>query len=420
MMGLFVDAGEKGDAGGCGVEMDIMAVMKTKSGGAGDARGTKRRFLLKRMLLIPLGIVAFAATLVAQADPAWAEVYARTVYPALSSVVAFLPSLAGFSVAEWLAAALALFCLGYAVFFVRRLVGSKGERGMVAYRGAMGALALCCAVYFGFATLCGVNYYRYTFAEHAGYDLEQADVEPAERQEDLKRLTASLADELGRVRAELGEGVDLYQAAPGDFERYASQSVAAMRALAHDYPALDRPLFSRPKPVLASELLSSSNIAGIFIPFTMESNVATTGPFFSLPATMAHELAHQSGFMREDEANFISYLACKKSDEPLMRYSGLLLAYENALSALRKTDAEAASEVATGLSEAVQRDLAQRAEFLARYQDSAMWEASTAANNAYLKANRQTDGVQSYGRMVDLLLAEQRAAKESGTGAGNA
>ncbi|WP_341408277.1 DUF3810 family protein [Acetobacterium bakii] len=29
-------------------------------------------------------------------------------------------------------------------------------------------------------------------------------------------------------------------------------------------------------------------------------------------------------------------------------------------------------------------------------------------NDAYLKANNQTDGVNSYGKMVNLLLAEQR------------
>lgn len=34
---------------------------------------------------------------------------------------------------------------------------------------------------------------------------------------------------------------------------------------------------------------------------------------------------------------------------------------------------------------------------------------SDAVNDTYLKANNLTDGVHSYGRMVDLLLAEARA-----------
>ena len=118
-----------------------------------------------------------------------------------------------------------------------------------------------------------------------------------------------------------------------------------MRKLAERYPALERPLYSPPKPVLASKLMSYANIGGMFFPFTMESNINVDNPFSTVPWTMAHELAHQCGFMREDEANFIAYLACKESDDALMRYSGLLLAYDNATAALRKADPEAATQI---------------------------------------------------------------------------
>ena len=136
-------------------------------------------------------------------------------------------------------------------------------------------------------------------------------------------------------------------------------------------------------------------------------------PFFMVPWTMAHELAHQCGFMREDEANFIAYLACKESDDALMRYSGLLLAYDNAMGALRSADPERAAEIASGLAEPVRRDLAERAKHWAQY-EGPVQDVSNAANDAYLKANNQSDGMQSYGRMVDLLLAEQRA-EENGS-----
>ena len=184
-----------------------------------------------------------------------------------------------------------------------------------------------------------------------------------------------------------------------------------MRKLAEQYPVLERPLYSPPKPVLASELMSYANIGGMFFPFTMESNINVDNPFFVVPWTMAHELAHQCGFMREDEANFIAYLACKESDDALMRYSGYLLAYDNAVSALRKVDPEAASAIGSGLSAAVRRDLAQRAEHWAQY-EGPVQDVSNAANDTYLKANNQADGMRSYGRMVDLLLAEQRAEGE--------
>lgn len=84
--------------------------------------------------------------------------------------------------------------------------------------------------------------------------------------------------------------------------------------------------------------MSYADIAGMYFPFTVESNINTDGPFFTIPATMGHEMAHQCGFMREDEANFIGYLACKDATDPLTRYSGYSLAYDYALSALVKAD----------------------------------------------------------------------------------
>lgn len=370
-----------------------------------------RRFFLKRMLFIPLGILAFAATTYAQQNPDWAEhVYAQGVYPVLSSIVGFLPSLVPFSVAEWFVALFLLFCLGYVGCCSRKIVVSKGERGIAAYRSTMGVAAICCAAYLAFTALCGLNYYRYTFASYTGYDLAQSDVDPAQRQVELEQLCTSLAGELGQVRTELGDDVDLFASQPGDFERYAQESVEAVKKLAERYPVLERPLYSPPKPVLASKLMSYANIGGMFFPFTMESNINVDNPFFAVPWTMAHELAHQCGFMREDEANFIAYLACRQSDDALMRYSGLMLAYDNSMSALRKVDPEAAAQIAAGLAPAVQRDLAERAQHWAKY-EGPVQDASNAANDTYLKANNQTDGMRSYGRMVDLLLAEQRAAE---------
>lgn len=402
-----------------------------------------RRFLLKRLWFIPLGVVAYLATLYAQGNPDWTEqVFSRSVYPVLSSAVGFLPSLVSFSVAEWLAVLFLLFCLGYVAYYVRKIIvykdggraevspgeaeaapsGSQdaiafpgktkadpeGGRGMIAYRGAMGAVAIVCVVYFLFTFLCGLNYYRYTFTHYTGYDVEQTGQDASDRQEELVQLCESLAGGMGAAREELGDGTDLYDSEPGDFERYAHESVSAIQELAKRYPVLDRPLYSPPKPVLMSELMSDANIGGIFIPFTMESNINIDGPFFSIPSTMVHELAHQCGFMREDEANFIAYLACKESSDPLMRYSGLLLAFDQSLSALRRVDPERASEIRVGLPEAVQRDMAQRARFWAEH-EGVVSDVSNAVNDTYLKANNQAHGVQSYGRMVELLLAEQRA-----------
>ena len=403
-------------------------------------------YRLKRLWLLVPGALALALTWLAQLSPTVTEmVYARGIYPWLSSIWGFLPSLVSWSVAQWVVVAALAFCAGWLVFYIVALVRGRGKRGLVLWKALTTMAAAVSVGYCIFALMCGLNYYRLTFAEDAGFELRESSTE------ELVALCENLATSMNEEREAVASAVslshngvihnaenavngevegadeslpdstldntDAYAAIPdefalaqGGFEAYAVQAVEDMRSLAEIYPVLSRPLYSPPKPVLFSEVLSYLDIAGMYFPFTVESNINVDGPFFTIPATMGHELAHQCGFMREDEANFIAYLACANAD--LTRYSGYSLAYDYALSALIRTDREAAVAVNDTLSKAVRADRVARAEYLKQF-EGPVAEASNAANNAYLKANQQTDGTRSYGRMVDLLLAEARQEAKS-------
>ncbi len=78
----------------------------------------------------------------------------------------------------------------------------------------------------------------------------------------------------------------------------------------------------------------------------MEANYNGHMPEMDIPSTVCHELSHLKGFMREDEANFIAYLACRQSDSAAFRYSGALLAYIYSGNALYKADSGDVSFVA--------------------------------------------------------------------------
>ncbi|MCR2037492.1 DUF3810 domain-containing protein [Adlercreutzia caecimuris] len=398
---------------------------------------------MKRLWLLVPGALALALTWLAQLSPTVTEmVYARGIYPWLSSIWGFLPSLVSWSAAQWVVVAALAFCAGWLVFYIVALVHGRGKRGLVLWKALTTMAAAVSVGYCIFALMCGLNYYRLTFAEDAGFELRESTTE------ELVALCENLATSMNEEREAVASAVslshngvihnaenavngevegadeslpdstldntDAYAAIPdefalaqGGFEAYAVQAVEDMRSLAEIYPVLSRPLYSPPKPVLFSETMSYLDIAGIYFPFTVESNINVDGPFFTIPATMGHELAHQCGFMREDEANFIGYLSCKNAADPLTRYSGYSLAYDYALSALIRTDREAAVAVNDTLSDAVRADQVARAEYLKQF-EGPVAEASNAANNVYLKANQQTDGTRSYGRMVDLLLAEAR------------
>jgi hypothetical protein len=164
-----------------------------------------------------------------------------------------------------------------------------------------------------------------------------------------------------------------------------------------------------PKPVMLSSLMSYAGISGIFIPFTGEANVNATLPEWQIPFTAAHELAHQRGYAREDEANYVGYRACRAHPDRDFQYSGTFEAALYALGALAGADRAAYGRLRATLSPPLVRDLGALSAWRARYR-SRLGRVQDRVNDAYLKTQGQRDGVQSYGRMVDLLLAERRAS----------
>lgn len=184
----------------------------------------------------------------------------------------------------------------------------------------------------------------------------------------------------------------------------------AYQKISKEYPILDG-WYPRAKPLLLSGLMSRMQLTGIFLPFTMEATVNVAIPDYSIPSTMAHEVAHLRGFMREDEANYIAYLVCTNSDSVDLQYSGVLEALIYAGNALYDQDVDLYREVSASYQVEVRLDLNANSEYWRQFENQGISNAVDRINNAYLKINDQADGVQSYGRMVDLLLAEFRVLK---------
>lgn len=98
---------------------------------------------------------------------------------------------------------------------------------------------------------------------------------------------------------------------------------AAMRQLGETYEGLGG-FYPTPKPLLSSDFMSQQHIAGCYYPFSMEANYNDVMYVMNLPSTLCHELGHLKGYIREDEANLIGYLACVRSDDIFFQYSGYL------------------------------------------------------------------------------------------------
>ena len=143
---------------------------------------------------------------------------------------------------------------------------------------------------------------------------------------------------------------------------------------------------------------------GIYLPFTVEANYNGDMPAYDKPFTVCHELSHLRGFMEEQEANFIAFLACIGSERADFQYSGYLSGWVYCMNALYRADYESWQEVRGTLAAAAEPDLTANNEFWDRHEGT-ISETAERINDTYLTANGQTDGVQSYNRMVDLIVA---------------
>ena len=366
----------------------------------------KKIFSYKRLWLLAFAPAAFLLSYIASRYPAFAEWYAITVYPVLSKSVNFVTSLVPFSIAELLIVLLIIGIVIYLIACIMKIIKGKGSRGKLLFLSLITPVCLASVLYFVFVLDCGINYSRYTFAQTSGLD-----VRPSSKAE-LAALCSALGDKVNVLRKEVKtDGKSVMELNSGNIYETAKKAQTAFDKVHQQYPLLSAG-YGRPKPVISSRLMSWCNITGVFFPFTFEANVNVDVPSYSIPATMCHELSHLRGYMREDEANFIGYLACENSDDKDFQYSGDMLAFIYTYNALSAADGGAAGKVYEKLSDGVKRDLAN---------DYAYWEqfegpvavAASAVNDSYLKANKQEDGVKSYGRMVDLLLAESRTKKEA-------
>ncbi len=337
---------------------------------------------------------ALALQLAARNVPGFGQWYAVSVYPILTGTLGRITGWLPFSVSEVLLYAL---MAGYMVWIIYIILSAVLSRKRNCYfKTYIKNTYLAAAFLFFLYTIgCGVNYYRKPFSAYLEY---KTDVYTREQ---LKELCKWLTEQVNASWTETGTKTSIQMQEAG---------ADAMEGLGERYPALRGP-YPKPKPLIVSRILSVQQLSGIYSPFTIEANYNNEMTAYNIPHTICHELSHLRGFMREEEANFIGFLACAASDDPEFCYSGYLSAWIYAGNALAAEDIDFYSECYRALRPEVREDLKENSQFWNRF-ESKVSEAAEAMNDHYLKANSQPEGVKSYGRVTDLLLAWYENGKE--------
>lgn len=313
----------------------------------------------------------------------------RPLHRWLSTVTGRVP----FSIAELLIALLVVFLL---VYLVSQLVDffRKPKFFLRFYRTLTTLLALGLSIYGGFCLLWGVYYYGDDFMARSGLKNDPISTEQLER---VTAYFAALANEYsGRVpRDENG-------VCASDRGELLDRSPELYRAAVKSYPWLDGPELPA-KGILCSRVMSYTDFTGFFFPFTAEANVNLDSPVALFASTVAHELAHQRGVAKEQEANFVAVLACLKSGDPEYIYSASLLAYTHLSNALYSADPDAWSRISGTLNEAVRADFAARRSYWAQF-ETPVQTVSNKVYESFLYSYDQDLGLKSYGACVDLLV----------------
>jgi hypothetical protein len=191
---------------------------------------------------------------------------------------------------------------------------------------------------------------------------------------------------------------------PISFDDMNQEILKGYRRFCEDFPELDLKSFdSKAKPVILSRAMTSLEILGIYSYFTGESNVNVYYPDYTAPFTTAHELAHQRGIARENEANFIAFAVCIRADNPYVRYSGYMNMFEYVASALARTDRELLLSVYEDIDERLLTELRAYSAFCADNKNEFWGTVSDKVNDTYLKS-QGTEGIVSYGLVVELCV----------------
>lgn len=339
-------------------------------------------------------IIALIVYLVSRSSVSFAEFYSRTISQWIRAAIGTLTGWFPFSLGETLLYSLIPLAVGYFIFTMRRM--KKDER--LYWKCVLPLIAIIFNILSLYVLGFGVCNFRYSLDKNLGLERNKVSAEELAMTSDLLSIQiSSIIDEIKFIEEDASvmpyDYFELSRRLDDAFSKYASEQ---------DYISH---FYAKPKVIALSELMTYTHISGVYSFFTGEANVNVNYPDFVLPYTMAHEMSHQRGIAREDEANFVAFLVCMESEDPYIQYSALLNMQEYVLSALAKADKELYAEKYYGLPDEVRYELISYSKFFKKYEKSVAAQVTDKVNDKFLQANGQQNGTKSYGMVVDLTVA---------------
>lgn len=326
--------------------------------------------------------------------PVWVENnYTYGVYPYLSKLQRFLFGWIPFSIGDLFYGFLVLIVILRTYRFFKVLFQKKLTRSYFV-AALQQAIFFFLFVYVFFNLLWGLNYNRKGISDQLGIEVKKYSLA------DLDTLTTVIQNRLNKYaglateeqRDSFSRKKDLFREG-----RHAYQNAATK------YPYLTYQPASV-KPSLFSYAGNYLGFQGYYNPFSGEAQVNTTIPRFIEPFVTLHEIAHQLGYAKENEANFVAFLACKDYPSQVFQYSLYFDLYNYAVNEVYKRDTALAASFSGKLHPQVVKDIKVLRRFYKSYKNP-VEPIITWSYGHFLKANNQPGGKQSYNEVVAWLIA---------------
>ena len=354
----------------------------------------RRRLPLFAKIFYAIALAAAVLYIIFLCSKSFSDFFNQRIGSLLRAALAYLTGWIPFSLAEFLVILLPVILVSVSLYGIRRYASSWRNVGI--FCASMLSVA---ALVFSIFTVGFAPAYRGTSLDEK-LGLERRAVTAEALYDTAVILTERLEEDRRQVYY---SAQTVFSVMPYGYGGMNDRLLEAYDSVCDEYSFVQR-LDSRLKPVMLSKPMSYTHITGVYTFFTGEANLNVAFPDYTLPFTAAHELAHQRGIAREDEANFMAFLVCERSDDPYIRYAANLNLLEYVLSALYSASPTMYTQTYMNLPAAVRSELVAFSEFFDEYRDSVAGDVSEVVNDTFLTMHG-TEGTRSYGMVVDLAVA---------------
>jgi hypothetical protein len=302
--------------------------------------------------------------------------YANGMFAAMNRALVPLTNSVPFAVGDAELIVVLAVLIGWWVRALRRAPRGRKLRRLLALAAHTAGFAALGIVLF--ELLWGLNYRRATVVARVDYS-EARVTEP------------SVARFSERIVNTLNENVAAAHTESLDQAKLRAAFAPLVRRLGDDWDVQ----VADPKTTILDPYYEAAGIGGQYSPFAFETMLNASFLPFEVPRALAHEWAHVGGFTNEGDANYVGTLACLRSDDPLIRYSGAFWTYGDLPESERRR---------LRLDPRVVADFQASRERYLRHYKPQIFAMQWDFYDRFLRSNGVAGGIASYGFFLKLLV----------------